>query len=518
MFTVDVLEYPASSVVISDRMEVVKNCSIMNILEKVQKDCLREFEKSSSKDENSVDQEKEEKEDEEEKEEAGEEEEEEELEELEEQPEANNELLKIAVDAFRQFYPLETITPPLLRDWTTDDIEMELHLNRQPNSIIPKELAEAWGLSFNHRLIIRVVFQKNTKTPLYDEVVVFQRTEMERKKAGCLQLGNILKRFLRRQSHLQKLVGEMGYNQEKVSRLDLENMSCIEAAIKQLENNEDLDDSNTTQNTQQNQEIRWQLIEEHDILVKIYDYVKKRLGTLNKYCLFCDNPFSFVGGNRLTACNRDFCFCSYSFLGMADQIEHISSEAQVIDLLIGLAIFAANSSTEESFEPYPLVLDSQNIPILTPFKKDFEFLREILDTLPSAYTMAKSTDDLETQLDRSHPYAFPLFQWIIEANRSHIVRVPKNDQKKDMSTPFQYLLMNASPEKEEKFMCLKEKHGSVFAFYGSPIENWHSILYSGIKKTPGNNYYCARHMCSGTGIHLSPLVYIILSFYYFLML
>ena len=45
-----------------------------------------------------------------------------------------------------------------------------------------------------------------------------------------------------------------------------------------------------------------------------------------------------------------------------------------------------------------------------------------------------------------------------------------------MCTPFQYLLLSDSPEKEENFKRLKKEHGTVFAYHGSPIENWHSIL------------------------------------------
>lgn len=47
---------------------------------------------------------------------------------------------------------------------------------------------------------------------------------------------------------------------------------------------------------------------------------------------------------------------------------------------------------------------------------------------------------------------------------------------KSMCTPFQYLLLSDSPEKEENFRKLKKEYGTVFAFHGSAIENWHSIL------------------------------------------
>lgn len=45
-----------------------------------------------------------------------------------------------------------------------------------------------------------------------------------------------------------------------------------------------------------------------------------------------------------------------------------------------------------------------------------------------------------------------------------------------MVTPHQFLLVSSPPAKEIAFRDAKEKHGSTFAFHGSSIENWHSII------------------------------------------
>ncbi|KAJ8304948.1 hypothetical protein KUTeg_018531 [Tegillarca granosa] len=65
-----------------------------------------------------------------------------------------------------------------------------------------------------------------------------------------------------------------------------------------------------------------------------------------------------------------------------------------------------------------------------------------------------------------------------------------------MRTPYQFLLLSSPPAKEAKFQEFKEKHGSTFAFHGSGIENWHSIIRQGLVN--GAAY--------GKGIYLSPLV------------
>eukprot|EP01120_Amphizonella_sp_Union-15-10_P012160 TRINITY_DN5362_c0_g1_i1.p1 TRINITY_DN5362_c0_g1~~TRINITY_DN5362_c0_g1_i1.p1 ORF type:complete len:176 (-),score=21.54 TRINITY_DN5362_c0_g1_i1:160-687(-) len=72
-----------------------------------------------------------------------------------------------------------------------------------------------------------------------------------------------------------------------------------------------------------------------------------------------------------------------------------------------------------------------------------------------------------------------------------------------MKTPHQYLLLSAPPEKENKFRKLKVKHGSTFAFHGSSIENWHSILRRGLLNASGTNLQ-VNGKAHGDGIYLSP--------------
>ncbi len=40
-----------------------------------------------------------------------------------------------------------------------------------------------------------------------------------------------------------------------------------------------------------------------------------------------------------------------------------------------------------------------------------------------------------------------------------------------MNTPHQYVLLTAPPEKEGAFQKLKNAHGTIFAFHGSPGNN-----------------------------------------------
>jgi len=106
-------------------------------------------------------------------------------------------------------------------------------------------------------------------------------------------------------------------------------------------------------------------------------------------------------------------------------------------------------------------------------------------------------------MDEAHSLAFPLLQWIISSNRSHIVKIPESKHISSMHTDHQYLLLSAPPEKEEKFRKLREKHGSTFAFHGSSVENWHSILRRGLLNASGTKLQM-NGAAYGSGIYLSP--------------
>lgn len=106
-------------------------------------------------------------------------------------------------------------------------------------------------------------------------------------------------------------------------------------------------------------------------------------------------------------------------------------------------------------------------------------------------------------LQRAHPMAWPLLNWITSSNRSHLVRLPPAYNIPSMVTPYQYLLISAPPEKEAEFQRAKKTHGSFWAFHGSAPENWHSILRRGLINASGTALQI-NGAAYGAGIYLSP--------------
>jgi poly [ADP-ribose] polymerase 6/8 len=199
--------------------------------------------------------------------------------------------------------------------------------------------------------------------------------------------------------------------------------------------------------------------------------------------------------------------------------------------------------------------NNSKVTLLSPANKEFNRLNDILKKMPSVEKISAARDhsDMKSTLDRAHPLAFDLLQWIISSNRSHIVKLPPAKHVRSMITPHQYergrrgrrregetgererrggreeerdkditekerhrrlysylpssslryLLMSAPPEREAKFRELKKKHGSVFAFHGSSLENWHCVLRLGLRNATGTKLQ-VNGAAYGNGIYLSP--------------
>jgi len=245
--------------------------------------------------------------------------------------------------------------------------------------------------------------------------------------------------------------------------------------------------------------------------VMVASFLRQRLPSLNNFCVICDQPHVFAHGNMLkpAVCSRELCCFSFQQLGVgADAADDIATGAEVVDLLVCFATVAAKSPRNTViFEPYPTIFDPKDPKkmILDPKNKDFTQVTAILTKFPSVEMMSQAKDftDMKKQMDKAHQHAYSLLQWIITSNRSHVVKMNTDKQIKSMVTPHQYLLLSAPPEKEAKFRQLKEQHGSVFAFHGSSIENWHSILRQGLKNASGTKLQM-NGAAYGSGIYLSP--------------
>ncbi|XP_071343907.1 protein mono-ADP-ribosyltransferase PARP6-like isoform X2 [Trachinotus anak] len=250
---------------------------------------------------------------------------------------------------------------------------------------------------------------------------------------------------------------------------------------------------------------------QHGFLVQIMRYAEQRIPTLNEYCVVCDERHVFQNCPMLkpAVCTRELCVFSFYTLGvMSGATDEVATGAEVIDLLVAMCRAALQSSRKSIiFEPYPSVVDPHNPKTLAfnPKRKSYDRLQKALDNVLLIRRMAQGPQsEIKKQMDKIDPLAYPLLQWILASNRSHIVKLPLNRHLKFMHTPHQFLLISSPPSKEARFQTARKLYGSTFAFHGSHIENWHSILRNGLV----NASYTKLQLhgaAYGKGIYLSPI-------------
>ncbi|XP_064651623.1 protein mono-ADP-ribosyltransferase PARP6-like isoform X2 [Lineus longissimus] len=249
---------------------------------------------------------------------------------------------------------------------------------------------------------------------------------------------------------------------------------------------------------------------EFGFLVQLMRYARQRIPTLNEYCVVCDNPHVFQNGAMLkpAVCSRELCVFAFQTLGvMSDAAEDIATGAEVVDLLVAMAKAALKSLRKTIiFEPFPTIVDPRNPTELAlgPKKKDYARVERLIDQFPSTHDMTRLLGQkLKVEMDKRDVLGYPLLQWIISSNRSHIVKLPQEKQISFMHTPHQFLLWSSPPAKEAIFRSAREKFGSTFAFHGSHIDNWHSIMRSGLINASGTKHQ-VHGAAYGNGIYLSP--------------
>jgi ubiquitin-conjugating enzyme E2 Q len=124
-----------------------------------------------------------------------------------------------------------------------------------------------------------------------------------------------------------------------------------------------------------------------------------------------------------------------------------------------------------------------------------------LDLLPNVielkeYLTRNRMATLSNWTDRISPTASGILRWIIASNRACIVQVDNPDQPEKnrnarlhgMEGWMQFRFAMGAPDKERRFMNsvqattdrLKLKYPTLFAWHGSPLHNWHSIIREGL--------------------------------------
>lgn len=215
---------------------------------------------------------------------------------------------------------------------------------------------------------------------------------------------------------------------------------------------------------------------------------------------------------------------------------HRIEEVMLPSVKLGAAVGASESTkdraqitqgfVEDKFNDMDCYLFNHNFDELPNDQKSKSILA-LLDTIPSVKEMqhyltthSVGQDSLLRQWrDRISPAALNVLRWIIASNRSCIMQVDtvfgadaakmsesSEERVTGMDEYMQFRFAQGAPDKEQRFIDCVQKHTAnkpyptIFAWHGSPLENWHSIIREGLhfRETLHGRAY-------GNGVYMSPM-------------
>ncbi|KAF2706345.1 hypothetical protein K504DRAFT_386416 [Pleomassaria siparia CBS 279.74] len=184
-------------------------------------------------------------------------------------------------------------------------------------------------------------------------------------------------------------------------------------------------------------------------------------------------------------------------------VPYTPGNIQVNETLFGgEPIDQSRSAPVDQFRSATFYIYNQNFDDLDNSHKR-EAISGMLDILPSImemkkYLTRKAQSPLSSWVDRLPPAALGILRWIIASNRACIMQVDEvdgstpgkrvEDRVYGMPGWSQFRFAMGAPDKERKFIRavrettdrLNLKYSTLFAWHGSPLVNWHSIIREGL--------------------------------------
>ncbi|KAK7678999.1 hypothetical protein QCA50_017943 [Cerrena zonata] len=274
-----------------------------------------------------------------------------------------------------------------------------------------------------------------------------------------------------------------------------------------------------------------------------FSYLIRRLTLCTRFCLVCYNKIDYDFETlKPYVCNSKLCTYQYYNLNFGTPLEYeICFRPATVDLLVSFAYIAA---AEKSLrDPLPTGMGLM-VPDITDMKKpavDFDQLSKdvmqrtivyLLNTLPPIQEMKEYLESIHKGTIKPRladmdpqilPAAWLLLRWCIASCTAHIdeIMVPE-DCVGNIDPPCrQFRFSIGAPDKEAKFRTCQEnakardanaaQYPSLYAFHGSPVKNWHSIIRHGLLlmnvvhgRSYGDGVYFAKQGQVSMGTYASP--------------
>eukprot|EP00245_Coleochaete_scutata_P006747 TRINITY_DN2151_c0_g1_i4.p1 TRINITY_DN2151_c0_g1~~TRINITY_DN2151_c0_g1_i4.p1 ORF type:complete len:1043 (+),score=126.80 TRINITY_DN2151_c0_g1_i4:66-3131(+) len=291
--------------------------------------------------------------------------------------------------------------------------------------------------------------------------------------------------------------------------------------------------------------------------------ILERLQKLTASCVICHTPFALPGG-RIRPCSKELCLFQFEEIGLVAGVLHqVKESPDLVQIELTLANAAANSCYDV-FEPFPsFLLLSEEVRSRSGFfsrqhepperppaqgrrhrhsdaarpsdNKQLSALATALEHLPDVASMSRAENEegltaivndetRETWERLTEPFpsaldlprddesvrkllqlrTYEIFRFVLTSNPLHLRPVPRDDWLPVPNTIAQIAVLSDSPDREQAFLAKAQagSSSSLFAFHGSSLENWYSIMRNGLRSLSDTGYMRAGASC-GRGVYLS---------------
>ncbi|GMS80626.1 hypothetical protein PENTCL1PPCAC_2801 [Pristionchus entomophagus] len=249
----------------------------------------------------------------------------------------------------------------------------------------------------------------------------------------------------------------------------------------------------------------------------LYEQLLERLRTLTEWCMVCGVKL-YAGGLLPSICGGELCQYQYVELGLLDGLSTPRVSASVLSLLL-MAFNAAVTSPRwgDILTPAPSARDKERLvleakKLYKKLDRKWVFVEtgglDVHSMLGCAMPCPK--DILQTaahyrEFKKTSPSIAEFVEWLTISNQSYLEEVPVKLNVVYLQTAKQFLFVADTPAKQAEFETLVSQNGgrTRYLFHGSKMENWHSIIRSGLKNMSGTKYQLVG-AAYGPGIYLSP--------------
>ncbi|GMR59593.1 hypothetical protein PMAYCL1PPCAC_29788, partial [Pristionchus mayeri] len=251
----------------------------------------------------------------------------------------------------------------------------------------------------------------------------------------------------------------------------------------------------------------------------LYEHLMGRLETLTEFCLVC-GEYLHAGAILPSICDGALCQYQYQELGLLEGLSNPRCSAPVLSLLLTAFNAAANSGRwRDILTPSPSPTDIDNL--IAEAKKlheknnikwdfnqggNFDVHSMLVRAMPCARQILRTPSHYR-EFKQTNPNIAEFVEWLVTSNQSFLELVPSKVRVDFLRTSKQFIFIADTPAKQAEFDVLKNENGGKtrYLFHGSKMENWHSIIRSGLKNMSGTKYMLAG-AAYGAGIYLSNLL------------